>query len=345
MQILANALPGLRDLRPPLIAGYLWLLVAWLIVQPNLDKDPAGPLGRTVYELADHVGRPVVAIALSIAAYLLGSASQEVTGTATRLLAARWRVKHHVNPTQAPAWAIDRVQSLHHELRQKAAVSAETARDRATRTWEANARTRGEPMPIPIEDDSDERVASDLREWVAAVTTGVLAEFNRRAQEALRELAQELRMPATMLVGQQQSLFAEVERLRSEAELRLAVSAPLGVALITCASVGGPGWLAALPLVGLLIWQGRERQRDSEKVIADALALGVVKSSALAKLSESLDNQEQSIDRSFAYRYRLPAEPAPVGWVDPTEIGSRWSEYGERVDWAPFTVDEVSRWA
>jgi hypothetical protein len=35
-QMLLNLLPGLRDLRAPLAAGYLWLAAGWLFFAPKL---------------------------------------------------------------------------------------------------------------------------------------------------------------------------------------------------------------------------------------------------------------------------------------------------------------------
>jgi hypothetical protein len=75
MQILANALPGFRDLRAPLVAGYLWLVFAWLLVDPNLNKTPRNDLGAALYHLGHKVGHIALAIAIGIAAYLIGSIS------------------------------------------------------------------------------------------------------------------------------------------------------------------------------------------------------------------------------------------------------------------------------
>ena len=37
--MLVNLLPGLRDLRAPLSAGFIWLLGIWLLVEPGLRGD------------------------------------------------------------------------------------------------------------------------------------------------------------------------------------------------------------------------------------------------------------------------------------------------------------------
>ena len=55
MQILASIVPGIRDLRAPLIAGYMWLLFAWLVAQPEVPLRTSGRLGSVV-ELGHTIG-------------------------------------------------------------------------------------------------------------------------------------------------------------------------------------------------------------------------------------------------------------------------------------------------
>jgi hypothetical protein len=73
--LIANLLPGLRDLRTPLAVGYLWLVALWLLLHKYLPTsiDAAkGPL-RSLYELGDFVGEGIVLAAMTFVAYLLGS--------------------------------------------------------------------------------------------------------------------------------------------------------------------------------------------------------------------------------------------------------------------------------
>jgi hypothetical protein len=76
VQILASALPGFRDLRAPLTAGYLWLILLWILNRPDIKTRPANEVGAAIYDLAHHVGPIWVGIAVGIAAYLIGSISQ-----------------------------------------------------------------------------------------------------------------------------------------------------------------------------------------------------------------------------------------------------------------------------
>ncbi len=71
--ILASLLPGIRDLRAPLAAGYLWLASLWVLwgrKQSGLDHDSG--LAGDVYRLAKSAGPLATAVALSFAAYVIG---------------------------------------------------------------------------------------------------------------------------------------------------------------------------------------------------------------------------------------------------------------------------------
>jgi hypothetical protein len=78
MQILASALPGFRDLRAPLTAGYMWLLFIYLLVRPELGTRPTNEIGAAVFDLANEVGRLWLALAVGTAAYLVGAISDSV---------------------------------------------------------------------------------------------------------------------------------------------------------------------------------------------------------------------------------------------------------------------------
>lgn len=52
--ILSSLLPGVREVRAPLIGGYLWLCALWLAVGPSLPpKDDTTGVVQDVVELAD----------------------------------------------------------------------------------------------------------------------------------------------------------------------------------------------------------------------------------------------------------------------------------------------------
>jgi hypothetical protein len=75
--MLASILPGIRDLRAPLVAGYTCLVSLWLFIAPEA-KAPSGDGGfALVYRLGQFVGRAGVIAAASVIAYFLGTLLQQ----------------------------------------------------------------------------------------------------------------------------------------------------------------------------------------------------------------------------------------------------------------------------
>lgn len=72
--MLSSLMPGLRDLRAPLAAGFVWLVALWFLFEPMWDRDReadgiTGSANRLMSTL-DLIGQGVV---LSFAAYLIGA--------------------------------------------------------------------------------------------------------------------------------------------------------------------------------------------------------------------------------------------------------------------------------
>ena len=87
--MLASLLPGLRDLRAPLAAGYLWLAAGWLYFAPQLPasvNDADGVL-KDIYRVADASNPVAIAAGLTFIAYLLGILS---TGLLTPVVPVIW---------------------------------------------------------------------------------------------------------------------------------------------------------------------------------------------------------------------------------------------------------------
>jgi hypothetical protein len=75
--MLASLLPGLRDLRAPLAAGYLWLAAGWLYFAPRLPasvNDAHGVL-KDIYRVVDVSSPIAVGVGLTFVAYMVGMLS------------------------------------------------------------------------------------------------------------------------------------------------------------------------------------------------------------------------------------------------------------------------------
>lgn len=88
--MLASLLPGLREIRAPLVSGYLWLVFFFLALNewlPNGD-DQRSPL-HPAFELGDQLSTFGLAAVSGVAAYLVGSAVQELLKLGGRLVSPR----------------------------------------------------------------------------------------------------------------------------------------------------------------------------------------------------------------------------------------------------------------
>ena len=78
--MLSSLLPGIRELRAPLAAGYLWFAFGFLVAGSPTDLKDAPAAIQDLAELTESLGAAASGIALSFFAYLLGSLSQDVFG-------------------------------------------------------------------------------------------------------------------------------------------------------------------------------------------------------------------------------------------------------------------------
>jgi hypothetical protein len=72
--VITNLLPGLRDLRAPLVAGAILLSTLYLLLQgPVVRTYAEGRAGSSIEHLVENVGRSGWLVVASVTAYLLGS--------------------------------------------------------------------------------------------------------------------------------------------------------------------------------------------------------------------------------------------------------------------------------
>jgi tetratricopeptide (TPR) repeat protein len=77
--MLANLLPGLREIRAPLISGYLWLVFFFIAFHDDLPTaETAVPTLKPLFDLGHDLSALGIATVSGVAAYLVGSAVQEL---------------------------------------------------------------------------------------------------------------------------------------------------------------------------------------------------------------------------------------------------------------------------
>jgi hypothetical protein len=311
-------MPGLRELRAPLAAGYLWLLALYLAIEPHVpDAKDAHGLYATLLHLRDAASSVGVAVAISFAAYIVGSLSEGLLGRLwqeDRLESAGsrlWTTPYTSNGAEALQAEISaRTQALD-------GVSQQGRFGWATPFVESDDRGRQGTTGSP---DLDALV----HEYQVFSAPAAIAGTSRRVliyepgvpdgvswwqgPESLNEdtadpmvrrflsdrVVREFRLMRTRLIGEEPQLFALVDRLQSEAEFRFAIVPPLAALGIAVAYRSGAwyGIVAVLTVSVVAIWtlwrQGVLRLRQSGDALLDALSVRRVASPTLERLDAAV---------------------------------------------------------
>lgn len=298
--MLANLLPGIRELRAPLAAGYLWLLFAWLVLEDRVpSRDDAEGLVAAIYRLDDVASIIGAGVAVSFAAYLLGALSESLFARVfrgvERLLAARLHKKLFllgetefdlipetllaVSDRGARALETLAARVLDELKPSDEALHGEVESFRRYRDLNPPlARARETLTPG---DEPKHRVGGTV--WVPG-STDEMGERSLRLTALVGALLGDLQLVETRLIGELSELYSAADRLRAEAEFREAVIPPLAALVALVAFETSPtGVVALVPLV-LLYWQGVRRRQARNDLLADALLLGRVEAPTIERL-------------------------------------------------------------
>jgi len=241
--VLASVLPGLRELRAPLAAGFLWLTVLWVILADEVPSsdEATGALER-LYRLEpviSDLGRAAVA---SVAAYLVGSILIDLQGQLGRV-------------------AI-RVDVLGGRFYQRVPITDAGYRIRngllEERGWPGFTRPRHEESAAEVEQRADERApyVAESSRWID------------RNREVLK----------TRMLDVSPTLHTEVDRPDAEATFRMALWPPLALLVIYLAVSASAAWFAAVLIPALLAWQWISlRQRANDALFAAIAARAELK--------------------------------------------------------------------
>ena len=271
MQILASALPGFRDLRAPLIAGYLWLILLWIVVKPDVHKRPTNEVEAAVYDLAKDAGPLWIAIGVGVAAYLVGLVSQALSPILRWALSKlgeflSWRPESSKLPSFLPSF-----------------LQMRLGRSPIITGYEGDPvqRYQREAMERPGGDDHYRAHA--------------LNQIETQAMLARRGLDLELELPATLLLTERgrerdEQLFSEADRLKAEGELRLTVAPPLCAVAIFLGLNQSCWWWFLLVPVAVLLWQGHSRNLAYRSLMFDALGRGLAHSQSLDKFKRWIES-------------------------------------------------------
>lgn len=283
MQILASALPGFRDLRAPLTAGYLWLILLWIALKPDLAMRPTNEVAGSVYDLGKHVGPIWIGLGLSVAAYLIGAVSQALSPTINSLLDRIWqRLYHHYasrefNSDGSKNKSLPKMFLTYHRDPLDKLCDIALNRMYAYQYRNANGDT-------PNYEEKVDEEASVAREG----------------------LYEEIKLPATLLLGKEPELFTEADRLKAEGQFRLSIVPPLTVITVYIALTLSLWWLFIIIPILILLWQSHTRNLEYRYLMFGAIQRGVIDSESVEQFKAWVNSlQPESTSRTIDVLQRI----------------------------------------
>jgi hypothetical protein len=251
--VLQSLLPGFRHLRAPVVAGYVWLLGFWLLFRKlTTNHLVSATVYREVVELANWAGKAATLVAITLVAYLVGTLSIAITKGVNRaagllrrtrlewLVPRYWIDKRVENSLEA---TVDRRLSDHYlqdeQFRNLLTNHLSECRNRALVD---RRQLYGFARRLPDVASLERRALQD-----DLVRSGLIDALVNKYQyvESAKEDVSHL---AYRLLGKEEQVYAEYDRLRSEGTFRLGLVLPL-VFLIVVISYIDSWWL----LVGLIL--------------------------------------------------------------------------------------------
>lgn len=284
--MIATLLPGLRHTRTPLTAGALWLLVVWLAGGDDLLPATGGnDLQDRVAELVDNAGTTLTVGAISFVALLIGGL---IPVPKSLLLRAAIALRNRVRSTKRPA-QLDMMHSIVSEvvlpLMQRVTwhdLMEEPESPPFLRRYAADVFEHTGIDPSP-----DQLARAEAEGRSVRPTLNDPVDYERMT--FFIEQSVEREMPALVMQLQidHETIYNEIDRERSESELRLAIFMPLTVLIALSAYLAG-SWLI-LPLLVLpflLVVQASVADQNAKLREQTALFHGIVSSPTIEYLNQ-----------------------------------------------------------
>jgi hypothetical protein len=282
--MLLNLLPGLRELRAPLLAGYTWLMASYIAFEPSVSSKTAQ---TGIWHILDHlrteIGAVGTGVALSVLAYLLGAVSQGMFArdgvrSLIRRRYVRFWLRHRwvgrLLKRLLPARFHDRIDSPisgaaripHGDVARSGLVSTFATLAEQISAVLADADLTIHTLALAARDELQESRLTGARRAlrplvkILPLSLGLTGwgepddetieswetyELMEGLQhEVVGTAVRELGLARTGLVGKQKDLFSVIDRLDAEAELRLTL-APALLGLAAALGWRATPWVAA----------------------------------------------------------------------------------------------------
>jgi hypothetical protein len=288
LNLLTAAIPGLREIRAPLVAGYLWILAAWLLIDPSLPlRESTDDPVRSLVELADLLGPVGTAAAISVAAYLVGASWLSLTA-----LFRRREELFAGGSVDSYAWYLrdDDAGRQVRRLEDKGAgrdqrwepvtskTLAEAAQGDATIDSSVYAWVL-DPLPGPMIPST---TTEQLQRLWPCLNTKRKQELIDRVNGMVWRWAEEFHLDPTLLITGADRAFSEVSRRKAEAEFRIGAVGPLtAVFALLAIQDHSAWWLLGLVVCAFLFAEGMNLLTETQRLIWNAMSQGQAPSPAV----------------------------------------------------------------
>lgn len=312
--MLASLLPGIRVLRAPLAAGFVWLTALWFLLEPSWSSSAAdvGVIASAA-RLLDVVNLVAQGALVSFLAYILGSFSVfAFSRPLLSLIQTHLEVRPHrltglsaLGRESLAQVAVDGRQRLEQALALSGVAVDEVLG--LSRVSPNSLGSRGKTAPAGF--GRRARLPKVRSAWRrAAVPMGLSADWvlptpeERQERELAERILRDLPVVAqAQLLGKEAEVYGAVDRSRAEVEFRVALVPPLAaLSLAIGAATGNVLGMVLSPLVGglaavgLMLDAGKQT-RESNDLILSLMEHGRLKPPSLIRAeSEAVSRGDQA---------------------------------------------------
>lgn len=132
-------------------------------------------------------------------------------------------------------------------------------------------------------------------------------EVGGQASIAREGLQEEIKLPATLLLGKEPELFTEADRLKAESQFRLSIVPPLTVITVYIALTESLWWLLIMIPISILLWQSHTRNLEYRYLMFGAIQRGVIDSESGEEFKAWVNSlHPESTSRTIETRTLLP---------------------------------------
>jgi tetratricopeptide (TPR) repeat protein len=325
--MLANLLPGVRQVRTPFASGVLWIIFGWLLLSNHITRSDAPRLFRSVNSLGSALKPLGIGFSVTLGGYLVGALFEAIWGPLYRVL---------------PALSPNGRRSIYRLVtrRVEALPRGQLAMFAACRSYGARSRF-GENQLLMMAEDPDSwdqrrraRDPNSPHDWTVEryrrheetdnhdddELFGAIRDFVTR--DLISSVQEELDVIGTRLLSTNKDLFNIYDMLHAEAQFRTAIAVPAAavIAVVLRDLLPWPLILLVTLLVLILFFvEARGKKMAAGDRIVDALRIDAVSAPSLEEVkpgvytTEALRADQIQVatnSRSADQLYRILGVPA-----------------------------------